>query len=396
MASLAATHEFNSLWGVNSSSSVRGVKTEGHNTRNTVSNIVPFVVDQGNESTCAFVALAKVLTYNLLGLVMDIELLPEEKRLLNNAIKEYKIDPTIPVFERDFYKYYTPEKCSLKGFTLIVIFFYFFDFARNNGLSPSFNPGEKLEVFTKMSGKSYDSQLTDILFPFLKLTKDRFGGNTPVAAGFVTGIIHDLNPKVRYLTWQKVSLCTFRTEFCTNAPYVGPELFQRFCNEVIFPFTSKLKIIITLAQNSEEHALHDVVLFGIENDHILISNSWGERLDSIKISSFPLVSLTIPGNPPVKFTAFQYTFLMPITPSMRSSMSPLKEQYYGDDFEEFMTGMKIYLSRFNELDDIPKIEHGLLQELAKIPRNLIGGKRKNKRSKRYTRKCIKRSFKNRL
>jgi hypothetical protein len=390
---LRAVQEFEALHGISSESSMIGISD--HATRSTLSNIVPIVVNQEDGETCAFVSLAKVLTYNLLGLVMDITLSPEEKDNLDDAIKNFNIDIKRPVSDRDFHKYYTPKNCSIKGFTLIAMFFYFFDFAQKNDLKPDFYPGDRLRIVHKPSMKSYDQILNDILFPFLKLNIKRFGGVTPVAAGWIDSVTEDLSPKVEELTWQKVSLCTFTTKYCFTAQTLQIVDFQRFCDEVIFKFTKKLKIIITLSQHGSND-LHDVVLMSKQKNDILISNSWGESVDRVNIASFPIVKLNVPGGSPLSFLAFQYTFLLPMTPLMVSTKKHnMQPQYYAEDFELFMTGMTEYISLMSDLDNLKKISPTVLEKIAQQSRNFVGGKR-NKRSKRkrfrYTRN-IKRSKK---
>jgi hypothetical protein len=111
--------------GVSSSSSVRGPHTEDRLTRGNIKNVIQFAVNQGDEGTCAYVTAAKICVYNVLGIGMDTTLTPHEKMLLDSITRIFELRSDGPSVERDLNgMLITPDTCSPRGYTLIVLFLF--------------------------------------------------------------------------------------------------------------------------------------------------------------------------------------------------------------------------------------------------------------------------------
>jgi hypothetical protein len=92
----------------------------GPMTRQNQFTIMPFVVNQGDESTCAYVTLSKVLVFNLIGILMDIKMPYVEKINLHEFMQSFVLKTAVVPIDRDLdiYKYISP-----KGHIILIFFF---------------------------------------------------------------------------------------------------------------------------------------------------------------------------------------------------------------------------------------------------------------------------------
>jgi hypothetical protein len=230
-------------------------------------------------------------------------------------------------------------------------------------------------------GTSYLSKKQE-LFDFLKLIKKRQGGLQFTSSGWIQRVTTALERLVSPINWKMISVCTLKTDWSTDAPTFTKEQFQDLCT-LIFKITKKFKIMLTLT--GKVIPLHDVMLVGIENGNLIISNSWGKAIDLVPIDTLPLVELTLPNSTKSTWHAFQFTFLLPtIIPECEESISDLKTQYYADDLQDLIDGIDPYLTEMNEHTFPEIIDEALLTELASDKSASIGG-RKTRRRSRYTR-----------
>lgn len=354
-------------------SSVRDYHTEGRATRNNVHNVIQIIVNQGNEGTCFFVTLAKVCLYNVIGLVMNITLTPEEKTQLDNFTRLVPLRTDTELTSRDLEKLnITPETCSPKGFALIVLFFYFYDWIKKNDMRGFYHSGPMINM-KAVDRRPYDIKLVK-LFDFLKLTTKRLGGIHFIASGWIDVITTSLAPLVEGITWKRVAVCTLNTKWSSDIPTFTPEEFQYFCDNIIFPMTTKLKIMLAL-KSADNNTLHEVMVVGIEHNRLLISNSWGSAIDITPIEMLPRIRLTHLGVTS-DWLAFQFTFLLPMIVPIE-----FKSQYYSKDLRELVDTMTPYLQdittrTFPTMDPV-RIDELVKHERAKMLRT--GGKRKSNR-----------------
>lgn len=374
--------EDEAIHGLSAYSSVRGPASEGRLTRGNIKNVIQFSVDQGDEPTCVFVTTAKVCVYNVVGLGMNTTLTQEEKELLDRTTRVFKLRSDSALVDRDLNKLnITPETCSPKGYTLIVLFFYFYDWLRMNNIRCYYRRGPRINLRDDESKPYYSKMM--LLFEFLKLTKKRAGAQF-TSSGWIQAVTTALEPLVQHITWEMISVCTLKTPWSSDAPEFTQEHFQAFC-EVIFKMTKKFKIILTLKGEMNE-MLHDVMVVGIEDGKLIISNSWGNDIDLVPIETLPLVELTLSKSQKARFNAFQFTFLLPKVLGFEHPLYHLKKQYYADDLDDFIFKITPYLDEMNERH-LPQIDEELLTTLASDPSASIGGRKRTKRhrSKRYTR-----------
>ena len=347
-------------------SSVRGYETEGHMTRRNYKSVLPFTVNQGDEPTCAFVTMAKVLLFNLMGLVMDIRFTEREQEKITTLVTLFPIRSDTSITDRQLKDAgITPSSCSPKGFALIVLFFYFYDWLKDHDMRGYYFEGDTLMMKTR-DGHDYNDKLVE-LFQFLKLTKKRLGGHTFTADGWIQEITRHVSPHVSGLTWKKISVCTLNTPF-TDADTFSQYAFEQL-SEVIFRITRKFKITLTL--HRVEPPMHDVMIVGIEGNKLILSNSWGTFLNITPLSVLPRIALG-----KSLWNACQFTFLLPMFEPI-----DFQTQYELDNFHEFLGLMQHYYPQMDALDAIPKLDPAVLDALAASPRAEIGGTRK-----RYTRK----------
>jgi len=377
------TKEYEAEYGLSAHSSVRGPDTESRLTRSNIKNVIQFSVNQGDEATCVYVTTAKVCVYNVVGLGMNTTLTQEEKELLDRTTRLFKLRSDSALVDRDLNSLnITPETCSPKAYTLIVLFFYFYDWLRMNKIRCYYRPGPKIDLLDDKS-EPYYSKIQS-LFDFLKLTKKRAGAQF-TSSGWIQGVTTALEPLVEPITWNMISVCTLNTPWSSGAPKFTSEQFQAFCR-VIFEMTKKFKIILTLKGEMNE-MLHDVMVVGIENGKMIISNSWGNEMDLVPTETLPLVELTLPNSTKSRWNAFQFTFLLPKISGFEHPLYYLKRQYYADDLDDLIFKITPYLDEMNERP-LPQIDEELLTTLARDPSARIGGKRKltkRRKLRRYTR-----------
>jgi len=350
---------------------VKGIrsKIKGYVTRNNQYTIFPFVIDQRDEPTCAYVTLSKVLVFNLMGIMMDIDLSPSEKTKLHRHMKGFPVTSNTNNASR-FLKPYA--NCSVKGYVLILFFFYFFDWIKKNEMRPFLlkSKPKPVEVSNLNGQGDYKLKLKK-LYTFLHLKIKRLGGTTFSGSEWIQTITTLLELHAKQLEWKRTSLCTLKNElFSKDSPTLSKSEFNRFCNEVILPITNQ-GIKLTLTLYSEEEGLHDVMLVGVENDALLISNSWGHSIDVTPIELLPKVTLK---HARTEWVILQFTFLLPIE---GDRLKDLKPQYNLHDYETFESIMKTYkVPTFSKVDP------------TKLGLKPSGGTRKRhfNKSKRQTRK----------
>ena len=354
-------------------SSVRGFRTEGRLTRSNFESVLPFTVNQGEEGTCVYVTLSKLLLFNLMGLVMDITLSEEEQAKLSFLTRLFPIQSQMHSLDKYLKDaMITPESASPKGYALIVLFFYFFDWLKRNEVRAYYFFSDKVTM--QNQDRSDFNHKLQKLFGFLKLTTKRLGGQTFSASGWIDAITTRVSPHVADLHWKKVSVCTLRTRFGHDSPTFKSSHFYKLC-DILFDITKKFKVMLTVrGVIREKYILHEVMIVGIEGNHLLISNSWGTFLDKVPIHTLPKMNLRV--DEPWECLAFQFTFLLPMVTPI-----DFKTQYDLSDFDEFTEKMQDYLPQMDTLSTLPKIDSSLFDELASRPTASVGGTRK----KRYTR-----------
>ena len=317
-----------------------GIRAEmpGHFGRYNQSTIMPFIVNQGSEGTCAYVTLAKVLLENLMGRIMDIEIPYDEKMKLHHFMKHWPLSSETKMDDR-FLKPY--EKCSDKGYMLILCFFYFFDWIKKNDMRPYYLRDATIprEVTSIEIEKQFDFNTVKIpeLFSYLQLKVKRLGGRTFTGSEWLQRITTELETDAGSIKWKRTNFCALCGEFSTHSTTLTHETYPDFLEGIIEPITSKgIKVILTLYNKTL--LLHDVMLVGIENGSLLISNSWGHAIDVIKIESLPYLTLK---NSPAEWLIFQFTFLLPIHKD-DFKMEGLRSQYDSNSYGEFKALMDNY------------------------------------------------------
>ena len=310
-------------------------KMNGYVTRNNQYTIMPFIVDQLDEPTCSYVTLSKVLIFNLMGLLMDIEVSPSEKMAMHKLMKSYPLTS-----DTTNEKYLIPySRISIKVYVLILFFFYFFEWIKKHDIRPYLlSPSTYIVEITNDFG-DFNVKLAD-LFDFLKLKKKRLGGPKFKGSDWIIEITTLLEDYASLLVWKRTSFNCLRSDvFCSSAVTLDEEQFKMFCDQIILPITNQgMKVIINLCNGKLQH---DVMLVGIENESLLISNSWGHSIDVVPIELLP--SLTLKNSPVVSWSILQFSFLLPVIQGDKQ-LDGLERQYdfrnYGK-FLEFMSNYKI-------------------------------------------------------
>lgn len=353
-------------------SSVRGYKTDGRMTRSNYRSVLPFTVNQGELPICAYVTMSKVLLFNVMGLVMDVTLTSHEQGLISaltnlypiradtNLVDRYLTDTTI-----------TPTTCTPKGFALIVLFFYFFDWLKKHEMKPFYYPGELVQMLNP-DRSPYTAKLDD-LFGFLKLKTTRLGGQTFNANGWVQEILAQVSPQLQMIRWKQISVCTLNTPLGTSMENFTPAAFVKL-RDILFEITKQFKVILSVRGLMGDRLLmHDVMIVGVEKNHLLISNSWGEFIDRVPINELPNITLRVKDQKWV-CEAFQFIFLLPF-----SYPIPFELQYHLGNFDHFVDKMDTYFTQMEELRSLPKLDPAVLDALALSPRAAVGGTRRRKR-----------------
>ena len=334
-------------------------------------SVLPFTVNQGELPICAYVTMAKVLLFNVMGLVMDVTLTPEEEDKISALTNLYPIRADTDLVDRYLTDaIITPTTCSPKGFALIVLFFYFFDWLKKHKMKPTYFPGELVEMFNEYH-RPYTVKL-DKLFVFLKLKTTRLGGLTFSANGWIQEILERVSPNLEMIHWKQISVCTLNTPFGTDIPRFTTHDFVQLC-DILFQITKKFKVILTVRGDMGDSVLmHDVMIIGVEGDHLLISNSWGEFIDKVPIDKLPNITLRVKDDT-WKCMAFQFIFLLPFL-----SEIPFELQYYLGNFGDFNDKIHAYFEQMDVLQSLPQLDPAILDKLALRPSAAIGGTRKNK------------------
>ncbi len=361
-------------------SSVRGYETEGQMTRGNYRSVLPFTVNQDDKPVCAYVTMAKVLVFNVMGMVMDVTLTPYEQAALSTLTKRFPISASTDLVDRYLKDAnITPTTCTPKGYALIILFFYFFDWLKKHNMRPFYFAGELVEMFND-DHTSYKPKL-DRLFDFLKLKTRRLGGQTFSADGWIQEIIGRVSPELEIIHWKQISVSTLNTPYGRSIPTFHPEAFMRLC-DIVFRITTKYKVILTVRGfMGGKFLMHDVMIVGVEGNHLLISNSWGEFIDKVPIDELPRIILRVKDKAWVCW-AFQFTFLLPFLDEI-----PFELQYHLANFGEFVDKMEAYFTQMEALQSLPKLDPSLFDALAESPRAAVGGTRKSNRI-RYGRKNV--------
>jgi hypothetical protein len=359
---LANTRVFAEEHGVKSSRE----NEAGYMTRHGQFTVMPFIVNQRDEPTCVYVTLAKTLVYNLIGIMMNIDIPYSEKVSLNKFMHSFQLDTSVEIDALLLSKY---KKISTRGYIVISLFFYFFHWIRREKFKPYYVDSVRPLEMAKQDGKpdvNFEEALTRRLYPFLNLTIERLGGITFAEDHVVLPILRKVRGMAGQLEWKRTSLCTLNNKrYSRNSPTFIQEAFDALCETILYITRKGVKIILTLF--SAERGLHDVMLAGIEGKNLLISNSWGHTIDVTAIEELPRVSLRYEG----KFDdwmIFQFTFLLPIL-SGSGMLNGLEPQYDLTDFGKFQSIITTY--------DVPTF--------TKLEPILSGGtrKRRNKTKRRF-------------
>jgi hypothetical protein len=338
----------------------------GYMTRYSQFTVMPVIVNQRDKPTCAYVTLAKTLVYNLIGIMMDIEIPYAEKVKLNQFMKSFQLDTTVELDALFLRKY---KKISKKGYIVISLFFYFFHWIRRAEFKPHYLDSLRPSEVLKRDGNpdvGFEYALRTHLYPFLKLTIERLGGITFAEDDVVLPILRQLRDMAGTLEWKRISLCTLNNaRFSRGSPTFHQRAFGALCRTILDITRKGIKIYLTLF--SATQGLHDVMLAGIEGKHLLISNSWGHTIDVSPIELLPKVSLKYESLND-DWLIFQFTFLLPIV-SGSGMLSDIKSQYDLDDFGEFRTKLATYnVPTFTKL--VPTLSGGTRKRRNKTKRHI--------------------------
>ena len=363
---------FEAEYGLSADSSVRGAYTHGHVTRSNYRSVLPFTVDQGQLPICAYVTTAKVLLFNVMGMVMDVTLTSDEQDKLSTLTKLYPIKADTELVDRYLRDVHiTPTTCTPKGFALVVLFFYFFDWLKKHKMRPTYFPGELVEMLND-DRSPYKEKLDD-LFGFLKLKTTRLGGQTFNADGWIQEILTQVSPNLEMIRWKQISVCTLNSPYGTSMDTFRPQHFMKL-RDILFEITKQFKVILTVRGfMGDRFLMHDVMIIGVEENFLLISNSWGEFIDKVPINELPIITLRVKDKR-WDCCAFQFIFLLPF-----SYPIPFELQYHLDNFDHFVDKMDTYFTQMEELRSLPKLDPAVLDALAKSPRAAVGGTRRRKR-----------------
>ena len=343
----------------------------GYMTRYSQFTVMPVIVNQRDKLTCAYVTLAKTLVYNLIGIMMDIEIPYSEKVKLNEFMKSFQLDTTVELDALFLRKY---KRISKRGYIVISLFFYFFHWIRREEFKPHYLDSVRPSEILKQDGKpvGFEFALRTRLYPFLKLTVERLGGMTFAEDDVVLPILRRVRGMAGTLEWKRASLCTLNnTRFSRDSPTFVQEAFDALCDTILYITKKGIKIYLTLFSN--KRGLHDVMLAGIEGKNLLISNSWGHTIDVSPIELLPRVSLKYESMGD-DWLIFQFTFLLPI---LRGSgmLHGLKSQYDLTDFGEFQSLMATYnVPEFTKL--VPTLSGGTRKRCIKSKRRIIKSRHK--------------------
>jgi len=346
---------------------------KGRATRNNQYLAIAFSVDQGDEPTCAFVNLAKVFV-NIIAALVDIELSDDEKMRLNIILRGFPIITNVVAMERHLSGFGFPPK----EFTLITLFFYFFDWLKKNDFRPYYvDSVAPIETVARDKPKIMFETKLGSLFDYLKLTTRRLGGETFTASGWIFKVTEQLQSTIGMLKWKKTAIRTIQSQFGSSSKTFNTEEFQRLCFEVIFPLMNKGITIYLNLINGTKH--HDVMLAGIDFGNLLISNSWGISIDSVPITDLPSVKLKN-GIGVAVWEVFQFNFYLPMKEE-ENKLDPLKQIYDLSSYEEFNLLMMDYLKTDLEL---PHLD---FSTLTLVESDKVGGTRKRRnKSKRRIKK----------
>ena len=350
-------------------SSVLTWRTKRRLIRGNYRSVLPFTVNQGELPICAYVTMGKTLLFNVMGLVMDVTLTPEEEDKISTLTKLYPIRADTDLVDRYLTDaLITPTTCTPKGFALIVLFFYFFDWLKKHKMKPSYFRGELVEMLNE--DRSPYTDKVDKLFGFLKLKTTRLGGQTFSANGWIQEILRRVSPELEMIHWKQISVCTLNTRFGNEISTFTTDDFIQL-SEILFQITKKFKVILTVTGiMGGRYLMHDVMIVGVEKNHLLISNSWGEFIDKVPIDKLPNITLSVKDHT-WECMAFQFIFLLPFL-----SEIPFELQYHLGNFGDFHDKIHAYLPQMDALHSLPHLDPALLDELASRPSAAIGGTRK--------------------
>jgi len=351
-------------------SSVRSWETESRLIRGNYRSVLPFTVNQGELPICAYVTRAKVLLFNVMGLVMDVTLTPQEEDKISRLTKLYPIRADTDLVDRYLTDaLITPTTCTPKGFALIVLFFYFFDWLKKHKMKPIYFKGELVKMLNP--DKSPYTDKLDDLFVFLKLTTLRLGGQTFSANEWIQTISRSVSPTLERIDWKQISVCTLNSPYGTSIPTFPHAAFVRLC-DILFQITKKFKVILSVIGGD---LMHDVMIVGVEEHHLLISNSWGEFIDKVPIHELPRITLRGKDHT-WECMAFQFIFLLPFLSDI-----PFELQYHLENFGDFDDKIHAYVTQMDALQSLPKLDPAIVDGLASRASAAIGGTRKNNRVK---------------
>ena len=356
-------------------SSARSWKTKRRLIRGNYRSVLPFTVNQGELPICAYVTTAKTLLFNVMGMVMDVTLTPYEEDKLSTLTKLYPIKADTELVDRYLRDVHiTPTTCTPKGFALVVLFFYFFDWLKKHKMRPTYFEGELVEMLNP-DHSPYTAKLSH-LFGFLKLTTTRLGGQTFNADGWIKEILTQVSPTLETIHWKQISVCTLNTPLGTSMKTFEPDDFMRL-RDILFEITKQFKVILSVRGfMGDRYLMHDVMIVGVEENHLLVSNSWGEFIDKVPINELPKITLRVKDSTWDCF-AFQFIFLLPF-----SYPIPFELQYHLDNFDHFVDKMDTYFKQMEELRSLPKLDPAVLDALAESPRAAVGGTRRKRRTLR--------------
>ena len=77
--------------------------------------------DQGDEPTCSYHSLAKIMVQNVCGVLIDLTMTSKEKKMYNDCLTAYPLRTDVPIHP------YTIKHCSEKGVLKIMLFCYFYE-----------------------------------------------------------------------------------------------------------------------------------------------------------------------------------------------------------------------------------------------------------------------------
>ena len=356
-------------------------------TRSIPQNIIPFTVNQKDEPTCAYVTSSKVLLYNVLGLFMNISLTPHEQNLLDSTTRMFEIRSNIPIESRYLTMWgFSPDTCSVPGFTFIALFFYFFDWCRIHDMRPYFR---KNGTITDSFERPYE-MLND-LNKFLTELPQRIDAKLPAASGWLEVLFEPLRKSIQKsrVEWTNTHVLTLKSEYTPRAVSFTQPRFKEFCDKVISPITAlSLRIIVHLQNTSLKDFLHAVTVVGIDSGHLILSNSWDTKIDVVPIASLPTVELHV-GKIKTMWKILDFEFILPLF----SGYPRPQFKYSSENIDDFIEFIEEYVSfmKERERNDIPfTIFEGLHS------RTLVGGLTRRNRFFRRSQRAIKRVYRKRI